>query len=159
MLQVSTMHSSFFFSLITCFCLLRMVLSVSLLFPALHSFVYMFCRFFVYIFKGYLAFYILSCCHEVLEDHREGTINARSKSINALISSLMLALTFVGLFGVFTSHFGLFFTWLFLKPVVRILELESTVWTTLAMSVIASGWTLCYWTYETINFYTSSLVI
>ena len=112
----------------------------------------------VYGFKGYMAFYILSCCHEVLEDHREGTVNARSKWSNVLISSLMLALTFVGLYGVFTLHFGLFLTWLLLKPFVRVLELESTFWTTLAMSVIASGWTLCYWTYETMNSYSSSMV-
>jgi len=111
-----------------------------------------------YAFKGYLAYHILSCCHEVLEDHREGTVNARNKWVNMLISSLMLTLTFVGLYGVFTHHFGLFLTWLLLKPVVRILELESAMWTTFAMSVIASGWTLCYWTYETISGYSSSLV-
>ena len=111
------------------------------------------------LFQAYLAFYILACCHEVLEDHREGTVNARSKSANALISTLMLVLTFVGIYGVFTLHFGLFFTWLILKPVVRIIELESAFWTTVAMSVIASGWTACYWTYETLNGYSSSLVV
>ena len=87
-----------------------------------------------------------------------GTVNARSKWINSLISFLMLSITFVGLFGVFTSHFGLFLTWLLLKPVVRIIELESGFWTTLAMGMIAYGWTLCYWTYETISTYSSSLV-
>ena len=87
-----------------------------------------------------------------------GTVNARGKWINSLISFLMLSITFVGLCGVFTSHLGLFLTWLLLKPVVRIIELESGFWTTLAMGMIASGWTLCYWAYETISTYSSSLV-
>lgn len=135
-----------------------MSFSLELVLSTAESLLMVISRSIVYGFKGYMAFYILSCCHEVLEDHREGTVNARSKWINALISSLMLALTFVGLYGVFTSHFGLFLTWLLLKPVVRILELESAIWTTLAMSVICSGWTLCYWTYETMSSYSSSLV-
>lgn len=137
----------------------EMVLELAFLYPTVQSFIYLFCRFIIYIFKGYLAFYILSCCHEVLEDHREGTVNARSKSVHMMISSLMISLTGVGLYGVFASHFGLFFTWLLLKPFVRILELESAAWTTLVISVFASGWTLCYWTYETIGVYTPSLLL
>jgi len=132
--------------------------SIDLILTTLESLLLVISRTVLYFFKGYMAYYILSCCHEVLEDHREGTVNARSKSANMLISSLMLALTFVGLYGVFTSHFGLFLTWLLLRPFVRILELESTIWTTVAMSIIASGWTLCYWTYETMSSYSSSLV-
>jgi len=111
------------------------------------------------LFQAYLAFYILACCHEVLEDHREGTVNARSKSVDTLISLVMLVLTFMGIYGVFTLHFGLFVTWLILRPVVRIIEIESAFWTTIAMSVIASGWTACYWTYEHLNGYSSSLVV
>lgn len=136
----------------------KMPFSIEFILMSIESLLLVITRFILYSIKGYLAFYILSCCHEVLEDHREGTVNARSKWINTLISSIMLTLTAVGLYGVFTSHFGLFLTWLLLKPVVRIFELESAVWTTLAMSVIASGWTLCYWTYETISTYSSSLV-
>ena len=113
-------------------------------------------RFIVYSIKGYMAFYVLSCCHEVLEDHGEETVNVRRH--NSLNSALMLALTTVGLYGVFTFHFGLILTWLLLKPVVRVIELESPMWTTLAMGVIASGSTVCYWTYETISNYSTSLV-
>lgn len=125
-----------------------MSLSVSLIDSSIESLFFIVSRSVIYAFKGYLAFYILCCCHEVLEDHREGTVNAREKFTNALISTLILALTFVGLYGIFTSHFGLFLTWLLLKPVIRIFELESTMWSALAMSVIASGWTLCFFTYE-----------
>lgn len=101
-----------------------MSLSISLIdssFESLYLIVY---HSVVYLVKGYLAFYVLCCCHELIEDPNEGSVNAREKWTNALISSLMLALTFVGLYGIYTSHFGLFLTWLLLKPVVRILELE-----------------------------------
>lgn len=139
-------------------CPFRMSLSLELVFSSFESLVFVVSRFVLFSIKGYLAFYILSCCHDVLEDHREGTINARGKLMDFVISTLMLALTFVGLYGVFTSHFGLFLTWLLLKPVVRILELESTIWTTISITTLASGWTLCYWTYETISGYSSSFV-
>lgn len=105
-------------------------------------------KFIIYTIKGYIAFYVISCCHQVLEDHREGTINARSKCSNALISASILVLTFIGLVGIFLSHTGLFLTWLLLKPFLNIIELESTAWTTFAMTVIVSGCALCYMTYE-----------
>uniref|UniRef100_A0A834R2Z0 Uncharacterized protein n=1 Tax=Sarcoptes scabiei TaxID=52283 RepID=A0A834R2Z0_SARSC len=91
-------------------------------------------RFGVLIIKCYVSFYMLSSCHEILEDHREGTVNARSKSINLLISTLMLSLTFIGLYGVFTTHFGLFLTWILLKPVIRIMDIESPLLHTVALN-------------------------
>lgn len=112
---------------------------------------YVIYKFALYSIKFYLAVYMFSCCHEVLEDHREGTVNARGRFRNALISSLMLSLTLVGIYGLIVSHFGLLVTWLLLKPIIRILELESTVWTTMAMSIIVGGWTFCYLTYETLS--------
>lgn len=102
----------------------RMTLSISLIDSSFESLYLVVYHSVVYLVKGYLAFYVLCCCHELIEDPNEGTVNAREKWTNALISSLMLALTFVGLYGIFSSHFGLFLTWLLLKPVVRILELE-----------------------------------
>lgn len=113
--------------------------------------VYVIFKFALYSIKFYIAVYMFSCCHEVLEDHREGTVNARGRFRNALISSLMLSLTLVGIYGVIISHFGLLVTWFLLKPVIRILELESTIWTTVAMLVMITGWTFCYCTYETLN--------
>ncbi|KAH9500994.1 hypothetical protein DERF_011867 [Dermatophagoides farinae] len=110
----------------------------------------------IFIIKGYISFYILACCHEILEDHREGTINARSKSVHLMISLLMLTLTFIGLYGVYTFHFGLILTWLLLKPFVRILELESPTWTTFVMIIVAMGSTICYNTYDKFDNYTSS---
>lgn len=122
------------------------------MFPILYSIVnyisYTLFQLVVLLIKCYIALYMLSSCHETLEDHREGTINARSKSANLIISTLMLSLTVIGLYGVFISHFGLFLTWLLLKPVILIFELESPSWSTLAMFVIASGSTLSYLTYE-----------
>ncbi|XP_027196078.1 uncharacterized protein LOC113790589 [Dermatophagoides pteronyssinus] len=110
----------------------------------------------VFIIKCYMSFYILSCCHEILEDHREGSINARSKSVHLMMSLLMLTLTFIGLYGIYTFHLGLILTWLLLKPFIRILELESPTWTTFVMIIIAMGSTICYNTYDVFDKYTSS---
>lgn len=110
----------------------------------------------VFIMKCFMSFYILSCCHEILEDHREGTINARSKFVHLMISFLMLLLTFIGLYGIYIFHLGLILTWLLLKPFIRILELESPTWTTFVMIIIAMGSTICYNTYDVFDRYTSS---
>ena len=123
----------------------RMLISLPFVYSALNNLLFISFKFAVFIFKGYLAVYILSCCHEILEDHREGTVNARSKSANMLISSFMLWLTFIGIYGVTTSRFGLFFAFLFLKPLVRIFELDSMFWTSFAAVVLTSGSTFCYY--------------
>jgi len=59
----------------------------------------------------------------------------------------------LGIYGVYMNHLGLFLTWLLLRPIVYILDLESALWTTIAMTIIASGGTLCALTYEQIATY------
>ncbi|XP_054158264.1 uncharacterized protein LOC128956565 [Oppia nitens] len=100
--------------------------------------------------KSALVYTILATCHQGLEDDRHGSVNQRSAVYHRIISLLFLGLTIVGLYGVYTSHLGLFFTWFLLRPIVYILDLESSLWTAIAMSLIASGGTLSYVTYEPI---------
>jgi hypothetical protein len=68
-----------------------------------------------------------------------------------MISLLFVILSLTGIYGVYMNHLGLFLTWFLLRPIVYILDLESTLWTTIAMAIIASGGTLCAITYGPIG--------
>jgi hypothetical protein len=103
------------------------------------------------IIKCGLIYTILVTCHQGLEDDRHGSINQRSISANFMISLLFVILSLTGIYGVYMNHLGLFLTWFLLRPIVYILDLESTLWTTIAMAIIASGGTLCAITYESIG--------
>ena len=109
-------------------------------------------------FKLCLIYAILVTCVNGLEDDRLGSINQRSRSVQLTISVLFLILTATGIVGVVTNHLGLFLTWFLLRPIVYILDLEDTVWSAIAMTLIGFGGTLSYMTYGSLGTVSPALI-
>ncbi len=101
--------------------------------------------------KGVLILVMLRACHYGLEDDNHGSVNQRSMISQILVTVLTIGLTFMGILGVYLSHIGLFLTWLILKPVVKVLDLENALCSIIAVAIVVSGCATCIATYETME--------
>lgn len=124
----------------------------------IETIVYILFKLFVICVKMALIYAILVSCVNGLEDDRLGSVNQRSPSVQFTISVLFLILSVVGIYGVLANHLGLFLTWLVLRPIVFILDLEDNFWSAIAMTIIGFGGTLSYVTYESAAALSSTLV-
>ena len=124
----------------------------------IETIVYIVVKLLVICIKLCLIYAILVTCVNGLEDDRQGSINQRSPSVQMTISVLFLILTATGIYGVFTNHMGLLLTWFLLRPIVYILDLEDTVWSAIAMTLIGFGGTLSYVTYESVGTVSPALI-
>lgn len=94
-----------------------------------------------------------------MEDDRHGSVNQRSQWCHVTVSLLFLLLSSIGIYGVIINHLGLFLTWLLLRPVVYILDLENPIWNSIAFGLLISGFTTCLATYSTAAKFTELLVM